>query len=85
METNNLFYSKQGGFRRGHSTIKTLGLLIDYICLCRNNRLIILWQLSMSTLKKAFNTVNHTILCKKMVKLGFSNILKRLLENYYKD
>lgn len=83
MKSNDLFYSKQGGFRRNHSTIKTINYLLDFINLNRNSgKFIVTVYID---LKKAFNTVNHSILIQKMIKLGFNNNFVSLLFNYLNE
>lgn len=83
MEGNNLFCENQGGFRRGRSTISTTCFLLDFINSNRNNNQYV--AMVYIDLKKAFNTVNHDILIKKMAKLGFSDKFIRLLESYLTD
>lgn len=53
-------HSLQGEFRRGHSTIKTMGHLLNLSILIEI--ITNLWRLDSIDLKKAFNSVNHDIL-----------------------
>ena len=60
VEENGLLSDKQGGFRKGRSTIGTVADLTDEVLLGLNNREYTL--ASFIDLKKAFDTINHNIL-----------------------
>lgn len=83
MEENNLFTDKQMGFRRGRSTLEGCFSIVKDILDAANNG-----SFSMAVyidLAKAFNTVNHLILLKKLAKYGlptnFVEIMKSYLSN----
>lgn len=81
LEANSLLTDCQSGFRRGHSCITAL---IDVAEEIRkeldDDRLTFLVLLDHS---KAFDTVNHTILCNKLRnKFNFSNSASHLVESY---
>ena len=83
LETNNILDVKQGGFRKKQSTINTIAKLTDDIFNGINNR-----ELTLSCfidMAKAFDTVNHKILLRKLAKLGIGNLLLKLIENYLAD
>ena len=83
LETNELLDPFQGGFRPDHSTISTVAYFTDDIYRGINMR-----EFTLSIfvdLKKAFDTVNHSILLKKLSKLGVGGLLHRWLTDYLKD
>ena len=67
MEYHNLFFNRQFGFRTKHSTIDALVELVEKIRLnCRNVKAIGFYR----DLKKAFDTIEHDILLKKIENTG---------------
>ena len=67
MEYHNLFFNRQFGFRTKHSTIDALVELVEKIRLnCRNVKAISFYL----DLKKAFDTIEHDILLKKIENTG---------------
>ena len=68
VETNGLMSDKQGGFRKGRSTIAALTELTDEILGGLNNKEYTI--ASFTYLKKAFDTINHNILLQKLPFLG---------------
>ena len=71
LEQNNLIFAKQFGFRNHHSTEHAIASTIAEIenNLFNNRKTNSIFI----DLTKAFDTINHTILCKKMEKLGIKN------------
>ena len=68
---NNLLYELQSGFRNSYSTDTCLIHLMDHI---RNNSAKGLYTgMIMIDLQKAFDTVDHQILCKKLEIMGVTN------------
>ena len=83
LELNGLLDPFQGGFRQDHSTISTVAYFTDDIYKGINKRD---YTLSIFVdLKKAFDTVNHSILLKKLSKLGVGGLLHRWLSDYLSD
>ena len=65
---NKILFKKQFGFRSGHSTDHALLELIDQICECFDKKKYFLGIFV--DLSKAFDTVNHKILIKKLENYG---------------
>ena len=80
IETHGLLDVNQGGFRKKQSTINTIAKLTNYIFDGINNRVITL--ACFIDMAKAFDTVNHELLPKKLAKLGMGNILLKWIKNY---
>ena len=69
---NNLFYSFQSGFRSSFSTDTALTYLCDKIRLNVDKGLYT--GIIMLDLQKAFDTVDHDILIKKLIAIGVQNV-----------
>ena len=77
---NNLIYKRQFGFRNNHSTNHALISLSKNIKSNSDSG-----QFSAGIfidLQKAFDTVNHEILCEKLLHYGFGGIPQKLLESF---
>ena len=73
------YLDENNGFRKGRSTIGTVAELTDVILLGINNRSLTI--AAFIDLRKAFNTVSHEILGKKLHKFGFhKNIIAWLID-----
>ena len=76
----NILYKYQSGFRKNHSTDTSLSYL--------TNRILTGFDSGLPTgmilidLQKAFDTINHDILLKKMASLGFSNHSIKWFQSY---
>ena len=77
---NNLLDKKQGGFRPNHSTTSTTSFYINDIYEAMNKK-----QVTVSVYidaMKAFDTVNHDILCKKLEYFGIIGNNAKWIKNY---
>ena len=80
---NEIISSSQFGFRKGHSTYMPLLILQDKIMGgFENNKLTCGIYLD---LKKAFDTVDHSILLSKLNAYGFSDKFLHLIKSYLND
>ena len=75
MDKNNIIYKYQFGFRQKHSTQQAIISLVNKIASCIDSGDLMIGVFLDQ--KKAFDTVNHTILIRKMYAYGIrGNILK---------
>ena len=82
MEKNNLFCRNQHGFRKGRGTdTAVMELARELFSNIRTDDTSSVLFLDYS---KAFNTVNHSILLRKMSMYGFSENVCKWFENYFK-
>ena len=79
-ELRNILDPNQGGFRKGHSTINTISKLTNEIFKGMNQRE--LTTACFIDMAKAFDTVNHDILCNKLQKIGISGNVLKWVKNY---
>ena len=68
LDTNNILYDKQFGFRKSHSTSHAIITLVDKVSRALDTGKFIVGVFL--DLKKAFDTVDHTILLKKLHAYG---------------
>ena len=80
LEQNKLLNEFQGGFRTGHSTIGTVADLTDDILLNINDNKCTL--VTFIDFRKAFDTVNHAILLRKLELLRIHPHVLKWLEDY---
>ena len=80
IEGRGLITDKQGGFRKGRSTIATIADLTDDILSGLNEKEYTL--AAFIDLKKAFDTINHSILLRKLPYFGISNQIVDWIRNY---
>ena len=79
-EENNFLTQNQGGFRKGHSTVSTIADLTDDLFkeINRGNTTLAAFV----DLRKAFDTVNQNILCKKLEKAVIRSQILGWCTNY---
>ena len=80
LENNNLISNSQFGFRTGHSTIHPMVKLMNFVSEALNKK-----QHSIAIfcdLRKAFDTCNHSLLFRKMEKMGIKGITLEWFKNY---
>ena len=83
IESNNLFFKSQNGFRKGRSTIQAVNEVVNRLYNYRNKG-----EYSISIfldLSKAFNCVNHDIWGSKLDKLGIIGQCKKWIIGYVRD
>ena len=80
LENNNLLITEQGGFRKGKSTIHTIAKFSDDIMLQLNDSNYTI--AAFVDFKKAFDTVDHGILLKKLSHYGIDHNTMALIANY---
>jgi len=80
VNTSNLFYQYQFGFRENHSTLLALTVLLDKISDSFNNSEIIVGIFL--DFKKAFDTIDHNILLQKLSKYGIRGVSLSLISSY---
>ena len=78
--TNNILYDYQFGFRPGHSTQQAIITLIDKITKSLDNGDIVISLFI--DLKKAFDTVDHRILLRKLYAYGIRGTMLKWIESY---
>ena len=71
LDKNNLMYENQSGFRKAYSTDTCLINLTDQIKLDMSKGLYV--GMVLIDLQKAFDTVDHEILCKKLKSMGINS------------
>ena len=79
-ENNDLLSDNQSGFRKGYSTTKSIVELNDIIFENMNNGKVT--AAVFIDLRKAFDTVDHSILLKKLDKMGIKSNVLLWCENY---
>ena len=80
LEINNILDAKQGGFRKEHSTTDSSVKFLNNIYIAMNER-----NMTISVfmdLRKAFDTVNHKILCSKLSVYGIKDANLEWIKNY---
>jgi hypothetical protein len=83
LNLNNLISPCQFGFRKSHATVHPLSLFVNSIGRALNDK-----KHSIAIfcdLKKAFDTVDHKILLKKLSKIGVSEATLKWFESYLKN
>jgi hypothetical protein len=85
LNTSDQLYEHQYGFRQGHSTIHPVIHLMNQIALDNDKPTKSITMTVFLDLSKAFDTICHKILIKKMEKMGIRGITKLWFESYLSD
>lgn len=80
MENEEIFSEEQMGFRGGRSTMDCCFGLVDWVLSANNSGELAL--VVFIDLAKAFNTINHDILLRKLIKIDFGGGFLILLQSY---
>ena len=80
---NNILYDHQYGFRKGRSTQQAIITLVDKITKSQDLGDIVITFLI--DLKKAFDTINHRILLRKLYSYGIRGSMLKWMESYLTD
>ena len=83
IEENNLYNAHQGGFRKGSSNIDTIADFTDEVLLDTNEGLVTV--VLFVDMRKAFDTVDHSILLQKISRLGLHPETASWLANYLSE
>ena len=83
LEKNDIFYTKQFGFRSKHSTDHAILCIIDRIQKAIDNRSFSCGKFL--DFSKAFDTVNHEILINKLEYYGFRGLVKQWFISYLSE
>ena len=82
MDSQNLLFQHQYGFRKGHSTIHPIIHLLNRISIANDKTSKDLTLSVFIDLSRAFDTISHNILLKKMENLGIRGVDRAWFENY---
>jgi len=80
LEENEIISEKQFGFRRGHSTVHPMILLDNYVVEAFNRKQHVI--AIFCDLRKAFDTVHHGKLLKKLRKIGVTGLAFEWFKSY---
>ena len=83
IDTHDLFYDKQFGFRTGYSTTDAILELVDSCTTSLDNKLYTIAVFL--DLSKAFDTVNKNIMLNKLERLGFRGAINSWFDSYLSD
>lgn len=83
LATNSILSDCQNGFRKGKSTIRALyQAMVKILESLNNDKKTITMSLDLS---KAFDSVDHNILCRKLNLYGIRGVASRLIESYLEN
>lgn len=78
--SNKLIPDSQCGFRKGYSTSTALANVTDDVIQALDNKLVSV--LVLLDFSKAFDTINHKLICAKLNYFGFNNVSVSLINSY---
>ena len=81
--SNNILYEHQYGFQAKKSTLHPVVHLLNYIAEAKNDKKISIGVFC--DLAKCFDTISHSILFKKLSKIGINGVELEWFKNYLKD
>ena len=80
LDENDVFYSRQYGFRKKHSTMDAVvNLVSEILGSFEQNRMVLAVFID---LRKAFNTISHSLIIRKLECLGVSDIALTWFKSY---
>ena len=80
LEANNVIYSGQFGFRKSYSTTHALISMVERLRRCLDDGNVAIGVFA--DLQKAFDTVDHGILCHKLNHYGIRGIANKWFSSY---
>ena len=80
LKTNDILYKKQFGFRRNHSTINAVQLLVSDVLGAFEENMFVAGVFI--DLRKAFDSMSHLIILKKLYHIGLHGIVYQWFESY---
>ena len=83
LQANDILYSRQAGFRPGHSTTTALACLTDDIGRAIDRRMVTI--LILFDFSKAFDSIPHDKLLEKLRKINVSDNALKWLYSYLSD
>ena len=83
LEFNQIIYEHQYGFQSKKSTLHPMAHLLNYLGEAKNEKLITIGVFC--DLAKCFDTISHSILIKKLDKIGIHSTELEWFKNYLKD
>ena len=85
LSTKNILYQHQYGFRTGHSTVHPILHLLNHISHANDSLPAQITLALFLDLSKAFDTISHDILLKKLDFYGIRDIANQWFRNYLSD
>ena len=80
LESNNILYEHQYGFRKGHSTNHAVITLVERVAKALDTGKIVVWVYL--DIRKAFDAIDHPILLRKLYSLGIRGNLYTWIQSH---